>query len=404
MSDEVGVPAGASALPEVDDVLAAALEAQGKARSLALGLLRDARRALTGSGLVRPAEVAAACVRSAADTLLKLPGAPESVGLQDAARDLLAAVDAFQPPAANASDNPGTSENPAAPAGAGWEPVVAAAAVLRGELDHPGGYHRSRARGIIERLTGVTLGAAQKTALDVWGVVYGLASGILHGRAAGPDDAVLLYTELLAAARELLVPLPDRAARILELAALNDPGAAEAAEIARWADPRVTDYFLRSGPAPVWLGVLQEHAPHLLLPDGAAGGRWPAALFLDHVAQTDPDAVREWLAAPAGEGTAGIPRAQQSAAAGRLALDGLLGLAVRHPDVVGAGQLRAALAHPGVRDGGGPAVGATLRLAARWARGSAYRAHAGVGPRGGGAAGRRGRGRACRPRVAAGRC
>ncbi|MEU2770682.1 MULTISPECIES: hypothetical protein [Streptomyces] len=54
----------------------------------------------------------------------------------------------------------------------------------------------------------MTLGAAQETALDVWGVVYGLASGILHGRSAGTDDAVLLYTELLHAARELLVPLP----------------------------------------------------------------------------------------------------------------------------------------------------------------------------------------------------
>lgn len=37
---------------------------------------------------------------------------------------------------------------------------------------------------------------------------------------------------------------------------------------------------------------------------------------------------------------------------GRYALDGLLGLAVRHRDVVGVGQLRAILAAPGVREGG----------------------------------------------------
>ncbi|MFB7083224.1 hypothetical protein [Streptomyces sp. NPDC056308] len=94
------MPAGTSTeadprgeLPELDDVLAAALEAQGEPGKRALGLLRDARRALAGAGMVRPAEVAAACVRSAADTLLKLPGVPKTSGLQDAARDLLTAVD-----------------------------------------------------------------------------------------------------------------------------------------------------------------------------------------------------------------------------------------------------------------------------------------------------------------------
>ncbi|MFE4639448.1 hypothetical protein [Streptomyces sp. NPDC056730] len=246
--------------------------------------------------------------------------------------------------------------------------VSAAAGVLRGELERPGGFHRARARGIVERLMKVELGAAQETALDVWGAVYGVASGILHGSATGPGEAVQLYADLLGAAHQLLVPLPDRAARVLELAALQAPGAAEAAELAGWADPRATDYFFRCGPAPVWLNVLQEHAPHLLMPDGAAGGQWPAAPFLDHVAGADPDAARAWLAAPAGEGAAAVARTQQVAAAGRLALDGLLGLAVRHRDVVDAGQLRAVLAHPGVRESGGAVVGATLRLAARWAR------------------------------------
>ncbi|MFF6829961.1 hypothetical protein [Streptomyces longwoodensis] len=362
MSDEMPLACEA-VLPEVDEFLEGALVAQGEPGVRALGLLQDARRALRGAGLVRPAEVAAACVRSAADTLLKLPGAPESVGLQAAAQDLLDAVDAFRLPAGD-----GASAGPPAPADPAWELLEGAAEVLRGELERPGGYHRGRARGVIERLTGVTLGAAQETALDVWGVVYGLASGILHGRAAGPGDAVTLYTELLGAARELLVPLPDRAARVLELAALTQPGAEEAAELARWADPRATDYFFRSGPAPVWWGVLAEHAPHLLMPDPAAGGRWPAAPFLDHVAGADPDAARAWLAAPAGRDPA-LTRAQQVAAAGRPALDALLGLALRHGDVVGAAAVRAALADTArLRAGGGPEAGTTLRLAARWAR------------------------------------
>jgi hypothetical protein len=244
-------------------------------------------------------------VRSAADALLSLPGSPATAGLKPAAQDLLAAVDAFPPPTAEESSpgkpaaladtpdaNSGATQSPSTAARAGWERVSAAADVLRGELQRPGGFHRARARGIVERLTGVTLGAAQETALDVWGAVYGVASGILHGGAAGPGEAVRLYTEILGAARELLVPLEDRAARVLELAALQQPGAAEAAELARWADPRATDYFFRSGPATAWLEVLQEHAPHLLMPDRAVGGRWPAAPFLNHVAQQDPNTVR----------------------------------------------------------------------------------------------------------------
>lgn len=355
-------------LPQADDVLAAALRAQGEPGVRALGLLQDARHALTGAGLVRPAEVAAACVRSAADTLLKLPGALESVGLQAAAQDLLDAVDALRPPATNATGNDSDAPPDSEVVGPAWDRVTGAATVLRGELERPGGYHRGRARGVIERLTGVTLGAAQEMALDVWGVVYGLASGILHGRAVGPDDAVLLYTELLHAARDLLVPLPERAARVLELTALTQPGAGEAVELARWADPRAEAYFFRSEPAPVWLGVLAEHAPHRLLADHAAGGRWPAAPFLEHVARTDPDAVREWLAAPADQDSA-LTRARQVAAAGRPALDALLGLALRHGDVVGTATVRAVLADTAaVRAGGGPAVGMTLRLAAHWAR------------------------------------
>lgn len=208
----MGAPVGASGLPEVDDVLASALEAQGEPGVRALGLLRDAYRVLTGEGFARPAEVAAACVRSAADALLSLPGSPTTAGLKPAAQDLLAAVDAFPPPTAEdsppgqpaASADTNSSRAPQDPppaARAGWERVSAAAEVLRGELQRPGGFHRERARGIVERLTEVTLGAAQETALDVWGTVYGVASGILHGGTADPGEAVRLYTESAQGAR-----------------------------------------------------------------------------------------------------------------------------------------------------------------------------------------------------------
>ncbi|MER8073778.1 hypothetical protein ABTZ59_36770 [Streptomyces sp. NPDC094034] len=86
------------------------------------------------------------------------------------------------------------------------------------------------------------------------------------------------------------MPLPGRAARVLELAALNEPGVAEARELAGWADPRATGFFFGSGPAAAWLKTLQEHAPHLLLADEAADV-WPAAPFLEHLAAVDPQAA-----------------------------------------------------------------------------------------------------------------
>lgn len=352
-------------LPVVDEVLADALTAQGEAGVRALGLLRDAHRVLTGAGFVRPAEVAAACVRSAADALLGLPGAPVTAGLKPAAKDLLAAVDAFPPPAGAEAARAGTPDvtdsgvpdGLSAPERAAWERVTVAAEVLRGELERPGGYHRARARGVVERLMKVELGAAQETALDVWGTIYAVASGILHGSAAAPGEAVQLYSELLGAARNLLVPLPARAARVLELAALAGPGEAEARELAGWADPRAEAYFFRSGPAPAWLHVLHEHAPHLLLADEASGV-WPAAPFLEHVAAVAPQAARPWLAG----------HAVQLAAAGPYVLGALLRLA--DAGALSPAGVRLLLPHVTARPPAGtPAEEASLsrRMAASWA-------------------------------------
>ncbi|MFD3422109.1 hypothetical protein [Streptomyces decoyicus] len=245
----------------------------------------------------------------------------------------------------------------------GWEQVRCAAQALQREVVRPGGYHRGRAAGIAERLMGVKLGAAQETALDVWGEVYGKASGTLHGAAAETGRPARLYTEVLAAARELLVPLPGRADRVLELTALSHPGPAQARELARWADPRATAFFFRSGPAPAWLKVLDEHAPHLLMPDEAAGGNWPAAPFLTHLADTSLQVARAWLA----------DHAEEVAAAGRPALDEVLRLAARGDRAVAPVQVRAALAQqtapgPAAGEPGGFAEGWTLRLAATWAR------------------------------------
>ncbi|MFI7236966.1 hypothetical protein [Streptomyces cyaneofuscatus] len=341
-----GSEAETGELPVVDETLAAALRAQGEGGVRALGLLRDAHRILSGpGGLERPGEIVEACVRSAADALLKLPGAPkEPPGLQSAAKDLLAAVDA---------------SGRRAPAGSpGWEPVAEAAEALRGEIQKPGGHRRRQARGIAERLTGLRLGTAQDKALNAWGALYSTASGTLHGAGAEEDRPTQLYTELLHATRELLVPLPGRAPRVLELTALTDPGPHDAAELARWTDPRAEAFFFRSGPAPAWLGVLDEHAGHLLLAD-EENGVWPAAPFLEHLNTTAPDTARPWLAA----------HAEQLAATGPAVLDALLRLALA--GALTPATVRSLLPHitapalPGAPSGQG---GFARRLAARWAR------------------------------------
>lgn len=347
MSDEA--TAGGDELPVVDDVLTAALEAQGAAGVRVLALLRDARTVLAGASfLQRSDEVAESCLRGAADALLSLPGSTGAVGLAHAARGLLGAVDAVRSPAGRAVPEPA------------WDRVDTAAEVLRAELDRPGRYHQGRAAGVAERLMGVKLGFAQDKALDVWSQVYHATSGTLHGAAAEAGRPARLYAEVLAAARELLVPLPGRAARVLDLTALTAPGPGDALELARWADPRATAFFFRSRPAPAWLGLLQDHAPHLLLPDAQAGGTWPAAEFLTHVATADPPAARAWLTA----------HAQESAAAGRPALDAVLRLAARDEDLIAPSLVREVLVpRPDIEPGGpeGPAEGWTLRLAAEWA-------------------------------------
>ncbi|MEV7157093.1 hypothetical protein AB0N77_21090 [Streptomyces misionensis] len=54
---------------------------------------------------------------------------------------------------------------------------------------------------------------------------------------------------------------------------MDEPGEAEARELAGWADPPATSYFFRSGPAPAWPGVLTENAEHLLFADEVCGAR-----------------------------------------------------------------------------------------------------------------------------------
>ncbi|MFK0143186.1 hypothetical protein [Streptomyces murinus] len=410
-------------LPAVDEVLAAALRAQGEAGMRALGLLRDAARMLSGVGLERPAEVAEPCLRGAAAALLSLPGAPVTVGLKAAAAALLDAVDALAdlpasaaPPAqepatvagsdegAQAGRATGAERTPAAatapepgpsaggglagpadePAGGGANAGPSAGAVqrvrdaaegLRGQLKRPGGFHRARAAGIAVRLMGVELGGAQERALEVWGDVYGKTSGTLHGAGADLARAAALYGEALAAARELLVPLPGRAARVLELAALADPGEVQARELAGWADPRATAYFFRSGLARCAGRVRRAPAARR-----RGSGAWPAAPFLEQGGFARRLAARWVRTLPAGSRDRDwlvaaetlLTDAVDAEHAGQLALQAVLERARRPGSRCGWPRARArrrARRGPG-RSGAGPLLARTvLDLAADAAAG-----------------------------------
>jgi hypothetical protein len=151
-------------------------------------------------------------------------------------------------------------------------------------------------RGSPGHLVGVPLGAFREEALDVCPALYGKASGTPHGGVADPARAAALYRQLLAAAKELPVPLPGRAGRVLELAAR--PPQTGSRRRGNWpagqtrAPPRSSSTPARPR------SLLHEQAPHLLAADEAAGV-WPAAPFLEHLATAPPGTVRRgWPTTP----------------------------------------------------------------------------------------------------------
>ncbi|MGW7244507.1 hypothetical protein [Streptomyces sp. NPDC054804] len=351
-------PPGTEAeLEPMDEALAASLLAQGEAGARALGLLRDAHRMLGDVGYERPAEIAESCVRGAVDALLSLPGSQSDrrrpPGLKSAARALLKAVDAYKPPGEEPAAGKGGGKRRSRDPQAALRRIREAAEVLRPELERPGGYHRRRAMGVAERLMGQRLGAAQESALDGWGELYGGTSDVLHG---GPSSqARARYRQVLRLAREVFVPLPGRAAEVLELTGLRSPTVEDAERLKAWADPRAMRYFFLSRPAAAWLDLLDEV---WLLPDTTSPeGNWPATPYLDHLTEVAPEQARTWLA----------EHAAQIAAAGPEATGALLRLAARPG--IGLNPKVRTMVSALTREGREPkaADGWLLRLAADWA-------------------------------------
>ncbi|MER5853804.1 hypothetical protein ABT126_44835 [Streptomyces sp. NPDC002012] len=187
-----------------------------------------------------------------------------------------------------------------------------------------------------------------------WGELYGGTSNVLHG---GPSSqARARYRQVVRLAREVFVPLPGRAAQVLELTGRQNPTPEDAKTLSGWADPRAVRYFFLSRPAAAWLGLLDEV---WLLPDTTSPqGHWPAAPYLDHVTEVAPQQARVWLAG----------HAEQVAEAGPEAAGALLRLAAR-PGIGLNTQVRT-MVNALTREGREPgaADGWLLRLAADWAR------------------------------------
>ncbi|MFI0940304.1 hypothetical protein [Streptomyces sp. NPDC021020] len=290
-------PESTSPVEEVPDAIAQALTAQGHEGELALALFRDARRILGDTTLECPAQVAAACVRGAIESLLYLAKEPNAFGIKAAAKDVISAVSA-QLNADPASLPQHTAE------------LLTAVDALQKEVDRPGGQRRRQAMRIAERLTGQQLGPGQEEAVDVWGQLYNNTSALIHGQGDGAQTrrCADLYRQALAAVREVFVPLTARAQRVLELTALATPTAEDAAEVNGWADPRAMAYFFQAQPHAAWLDLLDEI---WLLPDPGTG-TWPAWPYLWHLTTEDPAAAAAWLCPRVARVTACGPDAQAS--------------------------------------------------------------------------------------------
>ncbi|MEY9839497.1 hypothetical protein [Streptacidiphilus sp. EB103A] len=337
----------------VDDTLAGALTQQGPGGIRALGLLRDAGRLLEDPGFEQAVEIADSSLRNAMDTLLSLHNANgEAKGMRGAAEDLATAVGKALPKAL-LKDGAPPATAPVTITAEHASNLVAARHALLAQTNRPGGYHRERAALIARLLHGQELGAAQLAAADRWGSGFSSSSATLHGHQANRSDVVDRYHDVLELARQVFVPLPGRAARILELAALTRPAQADANELAGWHDARATTYFFLSRPSWAWLALLDDV---LLLPDPQSGAApWPALPYLDHLTATAAPAVTAWLA----------DHFQAILDARPDAVDGLLRLAAR-PDVDLAEPM-AAQVGAWIRKNAPAVPGWTQKLAADWA-------------------------------------
>ncbi len=259
--------------------LARALSALGDHGKRALGLLRDAGRALdTPHGWERPHEIAMACCRGALESLFKLAG-EDHLGPQAATRALVSKVEQLVTARLADAD---------ADLGEALDDVAEALEVL--QVERRSGMFRVRQIShLVRERTRVQAGTAEQEAARAWGDFYTRTSAIIHGSEGLTGDERQLFSDIVDAVEQLFLALRHRAGRLHVLAELEAPGAADAAQVAAITDPRARWWLFQNLRSPDWLRVLD---PVQLLPDP---DRWPAGLYLERLCVSHRASVASWF-------------------------------------------------------------------------------------------------------------
>src|SRR6202035_4434978 len=156
------------------------------------------------------------------------------------------------------------------------------------------GPHIARLEALIGMLARNTPVRAKADLLDAYNELIGEVNA-LHADVS-LDEARELHARAVTTLGRLFGPMSVRLEEIEPVARVVEPSDEDVERLAALAgDPRTLSYFFKRIEGPAWLRALADHS--LLQPP--AQGPWFAYSYLLRLAQSDPDAVRDWLGSPA---------------------------------------------------------------------------------------------------------
>ncbi len=178
------------------------------------------------------------------------------------------------------------------------ETLLEATQTLEAALAGPGPHARRLERAI----TAIARRAPARTTadlLDAYVDVLGDVNTALHSDVT-LNAASALHERSVTIVGGLFGPMTERLGEIDALAAIVEPTPEDRARLAALTgDARVAEYFFSRAQGPGWLTVLSEDD----LLRAPLEGPWPAFRYLNRLASSDPDVLREWLSSrPPGRG------------------------------------------------------------------------------------------------------
>ena len=261
----------AQAIPEPSVATLEVLRSWGINGERAADMLVDAHHLLStpagGRQLLRHAEHVAYCSREALDSLMMLGGDQEGLNAV-----IAAALDAHK----------------AAGLGSGSPELDRAMDALEEAYTSRGLRNRKRLEAAIRLVTRRQAGPAQAAMITRWRQLTSQAAGELHGGDVAAN-ALGLYLNTLAAVDALFAPFGQRIPTLDQLARLQHPSGADAAQVAGLGDPRHVEYFFAHAESSAWLALLDDE---LLRPDATG---WPSLPYLRRLVDHDPNLVLSWL-------------------------------------------------------------------------------------------------------------